>query len=662
MTTIVGQATAYARRTVVLALSGATLIVSLILIERSVFDRYSFIATERMLEANAITNEITLAHERLMHAADMAAATAEQNWIDTYAANLPTAENAIRNAMEMARPEIAERLEAETKASHDRLVELDRHVFDAVRDHDTALARSIIADSVYQYHKQIVADGTARFVAALIASTRDDLRRVEVIELGSMTGAIAISIIGAIILWWRLNASLIESEDAQLEAEKKIKRLAMHDVLTGLANRISFRQGLQDATNRASTQGTKLAVLMIDLDRFKPVNDRYGHLVGDLVLKEVGTRLRKVGRAGELRGRFGGDEFVAIIEYERDDDIPRNIGERIVRTLSEPMVLQGATVEIGASVGIAIYPNDAATAEELVGKSDMALYRAKSDGRGTVRSFDSAMSNDLKARDELESELGRAIKTRAIVPYYQPIINLATGQLSGFEVLARWQHETKGLLLPDAFIKLSEKAGLANDLTLSVLQRACLDIRMLPAGLTLAVNVAPRQLMDGQLAHKILAVVSKTKFQPSRLEVELTETALLNDLAGAREAILALKGLGIQVVLDDFGTGYSSLGHLSDLPFDKIKIDRSFIQSFHTGRYANNTVRAIIGLGKSLGIPTIAEGIESERDAAAVRALDCTLAQGYFYSKPVPASELPEIIARFAVSNSGSNGARPAVA
>lgn len=656
--TIVGQATAYARRTVVLALSGATIIVSLIFAERSIFDRYSFVASERMLKAYAVTHEIALAHERLMHAADMAATTAEQSWIDSYAESLPVAETAIHKAMEMARPDIAQRLEAETKLSHDRIVEFDQRVFDAVRNHDTALARSIIADPVYQYHKQIVADGTARFVDALIASAREDLDRIELIELALMTAAIVISIIGAVLLWWRLNANLIETEDAQLEAENKIKRLAMHDVLTGLSNRVSFRQGLQDAMSHAQAHGTKLAVLMIDLDRFKPVNDRHGHLTGDLVLKEVGMRLRKVGRAGELRGRFGGDEFVAIIEYENDDDIPRKIGDRIVKSLSEPMTLNGVTVEIGASVGIAVFPTDATTAEELVGKADMALYRAKSDGRGAVRSFDAAMNSDLKARVALESELSKAIKARAIVPYYQPIIDLATGRLAGFEVLARWHHETKGVLMPGSFIKLAEKVGLANELTLSLLQRACLDSRMLPGNLTLSINVAPRQLIGEQLAHKILAVLSKTKFQPSRLDVELTEAALVNDLAGAREAILALKTLGAQVVLDDFGTGYSSLGHLSDLPFDKIKIDRSFIQSFHNGRHANNTVRAIIGLGKSLGIPTIAEGIESERDAAALRALDCTLAQGYFYSKPVSAVELPEIVARF----TGGNGAQPAVA
>lgn len=647
MTTIVGQATAYARRTVVFALAGATLIVSLILIERSVFDRYSYAASERMLEALAITHKIALAHERLTLAANMAAVTAEQSWTDSYANNLPEAEEAIHDAMEMARPEIARRFEADTKVSHDNLVELDRKVLEAVRDHNTTLARSIIADPVYQYHKQILTDGTARFVDDLIASVRTDLQKIEIVEVGSMTGAIAISIIGAILLWWRLNASLIESEDAQLEAENKIKRLAMHDVLTGLANRMSFRQSLQEAMDRATAKGTKLAVLMIDLDRFKPVNDRYGHLVGDLVLKEVAQRLRKVGRSGELRGRFGGDEFVAIVEYESDDAIPRNVGERLVKSLAEPMYLQGLTVEIGGSVGIAIYPSDAKNSEELVGKADMALYRAKSDGRGAVRSFDSAMGSDLRARVELESELGQAIKSRAIVPYYQPIINLATGRIEGLEILARWHHESKGLIMPDTFIKLAEKAGLANDLTLSVLQKACLDVRSLPGNLTLAINVSPRQLTDGQLAHRILAVVSKTKFQSSRLEVELTEAALVNDLAGAREAILALKSLGIQVVLDDFGTGYSSIGHLSDLPFDKIKIDRSFIKGFHDGRHANNTVRAIIGLGESLGISTIAEGIESERDAAALKTLGCTMAQGYLYSKPVSAADLPALIARF---------------
>jgi predicted signal transduction protein with EAL and GGDEF domain len=350
-------------------------------------------------------------------------------------------------------------------------------------------------------------------------------------------------------------------------------------------------------------------------------------------------------RNSELRGRYGGDEFIAIVEYSSDDEVPRRVGRRLVDALSSPMTFDGLTVDIGASVGYAVYPTDATDEELLMRKADTALYAVKEAGRGSVLAYNSGMEATVEARAELEQDLRQAIRSGAIAPYYQPLVELATGTICGLEVLSRWHHPTKGTVQPADFIELAEDAGVINDLTLAILQKACLDARSLPQHLSIAINIAPRQIQDEWLAQKIMTVLAKTKFSPQRLEVELTENALVDDIASAKHVIGSLKAQGIKVALDDFGTGYSSLWYLSELPFDKIKIDRSFIKTLHERAESAKIVSAIIGLGKSLGVPTIAEGVETERDAEVLKALGCTIAQGFLYAKPVPAADLAGIVA-----------------
>jgi len=643
---IVKQATKSARRAVLLAISGAAVVITALALEHGIFSRLHLARTAQMLELHQNIGKINRTRERLNNAANMAAVTGDVSWVDEYDAELPEIDGAMRRVAELADPKTTVQLDTRTRISGRKIIELDKQIFEKVAEGSLAEAQALLSHPTYQYHQQNFSVGTERFMADVVTDAGAWSEQFETRERVALAMLVPLSLIAAFALWRHLNGNLARSEGVHLAAEAKIRRLAMNDVLTGLSNRMSLRESLHGAMARATQANTKVAVLMIDLDRFKPVNDRYGHLVGDLVLKEVAKRLIKAVRNGELCGRFGGDEFVAVVEYSGDDQIPRRIGARVVEAISAPMALQGLTVEIGASVGMAVFPSDATVEDDLMGKADIALYKAKSSGRGTVQWFNASMDTDIKMRLELEAELGSAIKNREIVPYYQPIVDLGSGRIAGFEVLSRWHHPTRGTIQPIEFIPLAEKCGLIDELTLSVLQRACLDVRALPADLTIAINIAPGQIQDARLAHRIIAVLIKTHFAPHRLEVEITESALISDIDAAKSVIDSLKSLGIKVALDDFGTGYSSLSYLSDLPFDKIKIDRSFIKTVHDRRESVKIVSAIVGLGRSLGALTVAEGIETERDEEVIRALSCSLAQGYYYSKPVPVTDLPSLVRR----------------
>ncbi len=632
---IVKQATAKARRTVGLALVGAALIVSGVLLERVAYQREQNAATERLIEAQQAADRILLADERLTMSANMAAATGEQRWINRYDANIPVIDEAIRAAGELAPASVADQFDAETRVANDRLVELERSSFDAVHAGRIRTARAILDGAAYAEHKHTLSDGTSRFIASVIGSVRAELKAVGSRALVFMCLVLLASGVGASLLWRQLNVSLAKSEAAFLEAESTIRDLALNDVLTGISNRRALCESLKSALAEAGRAGSKVALLMIDLDRFKPVNDRHGHVIGDLVLKEVAERLSHVLRAGELRARYGGDEFVAVVEYRSDDHIGARIGRRLVEALSAPMTFDDTTVQIGASIGIAVYPTDAAHDGELLRKADVALYRAKRDGRGMVWAYNPSMDVDIDAQTALEDELRAGIAAGQLVPYFQPLVDLRSGAIRGFEVLCRWRHPTRGLLPPTDFIPLAETTGLIDDLTMAVLRTACLEARRLPPSVTLAVNVAPQQIQDERLPEKILAVLADTGFPPARLEIELTENALISDLGAAKRVIMLLKAVGISISLDDFGTGYSSLWHLSELPFDKIKIDRSFIRTLHERQESAKIVTAIVGLGKSLGVPTIAEGVESARDAEFLRRIGCSTAQGYYFSKPL---------------------------
>lgn len=431
-------------------------------------------------------------------------------------------------------------------------------------------------------------------------------------------------------------------------AEALVRQQADHDALTGLYNRRVFYEGIEKALLRVDRAGAEYSVILLDLDRFKPVNDLYGHTAGDAVLCEIATRLKNVARTGDIVARLGGDEFGLISEShpgsESQADAAIKIAARAISAVEQPIQVGNTRVEVGASAGIARCGPDGMDAETLLRAADVAMYRAKEEGRGDFRFFEKAMDAEIRERAALEAELRVAVAEGQIVPYYQPLMDLGQNRLIGFEILARWHHPERGLVGPDDFIPVRERLGLISDLTYALLRVACRDAAAWPSHCVLSLNISPSQLRNLALPMRMVEILSEYGFPPSRIEIEVTESALVADLATAKAVIASFRNLGMKVSLDDFGTGYSSMYHLRELTFDKIKIDRSFVQSMRVNPESTKIVNAILALTKSLGLPTTAEGIE---DAEALRSMidrGCEFGQGFYFGKAVPAQEVAALI------------------
>jgi diguanylate cyclase (GGDEF)-like protein len=421
-------------------------------------------------------------------------------------------------------------------------------------------------------------------------------------------------------------------------AEARAAETARHDPLTGLANRRLFAERLDE--RRAGGPGGRLSVFVVDLDRFKPVNELYGYEAGNAVLRAVGERLVRTLPAESTVARLDGDEFAALVESGPGGEGLARLAQGLIAALSAPVTWQGHEIKVGATVGIAAAGPEAGSAHAVLHAADLAMGQGKRDGRGTYRVFESAMDEALKARARLEADLRVAIDAGQIEPYYQPVVALPGQTVTGFEVLARWRHPEHGLLMPSAFIPVAEETGMIGDLSYLILRRACLDARAWPNHLQLAVNIAPQQFQDSELALRILAILTETGFQAHRLEVEITETAIVQDLEATRATLGALQALGVRVALDDFGTGYSSLYHLRELRFDKLKIDRSYVDSIAEDHERAKLVDAIIKLGNSLGLVTTAEGIETKTSVDWLASQGCDFGQGYLFGKPMPRAEI----------------------
>jgi diguanylate cyclase (GGDEF)-like protein len=476
-------------------------------------------------------------------------------------------------------------------------------------------------------------------------------RSVEVPELhrGDEIGALAKA-----FDVFRGNAFALEkANEAALAAQEHAQTLARHDALTGLPNRRVFAGELEDALSVACIGDVRTSVLMIDLDRFKPVNDLYGHGAGDAVLCQVAGRLREVVRKGDTVARLGGDEF-AIICQEEQESFPQAtiaLTQRILAALATPITVGECLVEIGASIGLAsshaagVEDGEAADPEEIMRAADIAMYDAKRAGRGTYRFFEKSMDAQLRSRATLESDLRAAITEGRIEPYYQPLVTIPGGVLYGFEVLARWQHPALGMVSPDVFIPLAEQMGLIAELTWSVLRQSCRQAVEWPADIRISVNISPIHLKDPTMPMKLLAILNQEHFEPSRLEIEVTETALVSDIDGAKLVLASLQAVGIKVALDDFGTGYSSLYHLRELKFDKVKIDRSFVQAIEQDQQSRQIVEAIISLARNLELPTIAEGVEDQAIVDHLTGKGCEFAQGYHFGRPMTGAEASRLVA-----------------
>ncbi|MBD8893054.1 putative bifunctional diguanylate cyclase/phosphodiesterase [Roseibium litorale] len=422
---------------------------------------------------------------------------------------------------------------------------------------------------------------------------------------------------------------------ARTIAETNATWISFHDFLTKLPNRRFLDE--QAAVIVRDNFPDGYAVCAIDLDGFKKVNDLIGHDGGDSLLITIANRLSKA-FADAIVIRLGGDEFLAITRSPEPEEL-RSLCVSVVKELSRPIDVAGIHAEVGACIGYATYPEDALSLKDLAMCADVALYAAKHRGRNSVAAYLPSMSETLAQRAEVEGKLRRAVREKTINPYYQPLIDLKTGHLRGFEALARWQIDENRFISPEDFIPMAEDIGLIVELSEQLLRQACLDAMTWPTDITLAFNISPTMMVDHLLGMRIVKVLGETGLNPHRLEIEITETALVRDIDLAAKVIGDLRIAGIKVALDDFGTGYSSLSQLSKFAFDKIKIDRSFIGELETDEKKMNIVRTMVALGKGLGIATTAEGIENPEQLDALKDLGCSFGQGFLFGKAVPADE-----------------------
>jgi diguanylate cyclase (GGDEF)-like protein len=420
-----------------------------------------------------------------------------------------------------------------------------------------------------------------------------------------------------------------------------MRKLAFQDPLTGLANRRQFDEEVAKALAAPPGADRMHAVLLLDLNGFKAVNDLFGHPTGDAVLREIALRLTAaVGANGESVARFGDGEFGILATHIRSAEEASGLALRVIEALRLPIHTEKGVHTVGTGIGIALFPRDGNSAEEIIRRADVALCRSKAELGSNLCFFDEHMDVQIYERAMLEQELLLATDRGLIEPHYQPLFDLKTGAIAGFEALARWHHPSLGEVPPERFIPIAEDCGLIHQLSKHLLTTACRDARQWPDQTTLSVNVSPVQLRDSTFGLHVLAILGETGFPPHRLEIEITEAALVRDLQSAKAALESLRAAGVRIALDDFGTGYSSLYHLRNFKVDRLKIDRSFVDSMDRESESAAIVRALIGLGRGLGVQVTAEGIENATQREALKGAGCDLGQGFVCSRAIPAAEV----------------------
>ena len=428
-------------------------------------------------------------------------------------------------------------------------------------------------------------------------------------------------------------------------AEARLAFMAQHDALTGLPNRALLRQQTDEMLLHTRRSPEKVALLMLGLDNFKAVNDTLGHAVGDKLLRGVAKRLRSTLREEDALARLNSDEFAIVQSGLMRPEDAVGLAKRLLEAIADPYLLDGHSVVIGASIGIAMAPGDGDDSEKLLKSADMALSRAKQDARGSFAFFEAALDAKAQSRRKIEVELRDAIQSDVLRPYYQPLIDLQSGRITGFEALVRWPHAERGMVSPAEFIPVAEDTGLINPLGGLMLRRACLDAAAWPDDVRVAVNLSPLQFRSGNLLSMVTEALKGSGLPPRRLELEITETLLLEKSAQVLATLHALRALGVRISMDDFGTGYSSLSYLRSFPFDKIKIDQSFVRDLGANREAQAIIRSIVSLGKGLGVTITAEGVETEAELSCLRAEGCHEGQGFLFSKARPNIEIVSLLA-----------------
>jgi diguanylate cyclase (GGDEF)-like protein/PAS domain S-box-containing protein len=443
---------------------------------------------------------------------------------------------------------------------------------------------------------------------------------------------------------------VLQDITARKESEERTRFLADHDELTGLPNRGLFKQSLAQAVQRAGRSGKFLSVLFLDLDRFKNINDSLGHETGDQVLRAVAERLSGCVRQVDVVSRFGGDEFAVLIEGLAAEDQAGAVARKIVDALAKPLILAGRQYRPGASIGISTYPSDGRDVLSLQKNADIAMYRAKEEGRGTFKFYSEQLNTHSIQRLEFESNLNGALNNREFVLYYQPKVDLASGRIAGVEALIRWVSPQFGFVSPAEFIGIAEETGLIVPMGRWVVQTACVQNRAWQKGglppLPIAVNISARQMADKGLVDFIVDSMTRTGLTAESLELEITESAVMSNQDHAEKMLNQLKAIGFHLTMDDFGTGYSSLAYLKRFPFDSVKIDQSFVRGIPANRDDCAIVEAIIAMAHSLELKVVAEGVETQEQSEFLRKLGCDQIQGYLFSKPIPSAEIVGLLYR----------------
>jgi diguanylate cyclase (GGDEF)-like protein/PAS domain S-box-containing protein len=427
-------------------------------------------------------------------------------------------------------------------------------------------------------------------------------------------------------------------------AEARLAFLAQHDGLTGLPNRNLLRQQIDEMLMHRRRNAEQAAVLVLGLDNFKSINDTLGHGIGDKLLRGVAKRLRSTLRDEDTIARLNSDEFAVVQSGETRPEEAALLAERLQDAISDPFMLEGHSIVIGATIGIAMAPGDGDDSEKLLKNADMALSRAKSEMRGTFSFFESGMDARAQSRRRIEIDLRDAIQNDVLRPHYQPLVDLSSGRITGFEALVRWPHPDRGMISPADFIPVAEETGLINALGGLMLRRACLDAAQWPGDVRVAVNLSPAQFRVGNLLSIVMDALRQSGLPAKRLELEITETLLLEKSSQVLATLHALRALGVRISMDDFGTGYSSLSYLRSFPFDKIKIDQSFVRGLAANRDAQAIIRSIVSLGKGLGVIITAEGVETEAELSCLRAEGCHEGQGFLFSRARPNAEIVELL------------------
>lgn len=475
--------------------------------------------------------------------------------------------------------------------------------------------------------------------------------------IGPSTG-LAVLAISLVCLYmvrrlWNSSVNLSQSMLRLGASEAQAQHLAFHDVLTGLPNRALVEDRLTQALALATRHDQRVALLLIDLDRFKTINDTHGHHAGDELIIAVAQRVSHIVRASDTVGRIGGDEFIVVMPDVDNIGQVQSLAQRIIDELSEPFTLFGSDVWSGASIGLALAPKDGVDRLELMRKADIALYEAKSGGRGTYRQFERAMDESVRTRQTIATDMRTALHTRqGLEVWYQPLMDIGGQQMVGIEALLRWHHPTRGLIAPSEFIAITEETGLIIPLGEWVLAEACATQQRFPE-LLVAVNVSPVQFRSTGFVERVMAIVSQYGGDATRLELEITEGVLIEDEREARAIIVALREAGFRIALDDFGTGYSSLNYLSNFPVDKIKIDRSFTQSLGVAENSVAIVESVVKLGHAMGLMVTAEGVETPGQMSALADAGCNQLQGYLFSQAVPADQLAALMKLHAPESQG---------